>query len=90
MGEFFHDSRFLPFLPKVVQVGCVGLPVADKPCFGVDAFEQDMGLALVCEVFVDGYDVNLSLCFVDGFNGPALNSFVHRLSTGHGILCKLS
>jgi hypothetical protein len=78
MGEFFHDSRFFTFLPKVVKVGGVGLPVADKPCFGVNAFEEDMGLALVCEVFVDGYDVNLSLCFVEGFNRPVQEDVVAR------------
>jgi hypothetical protein len=70
MGEFFHNPRLFPLFPKVVKVGGVGLPVADKPCFGVDAFKEYMGLSLVCEVFVNGYDVNLSLCFVEGFNGP--------------------
>jgi hypothetical protein len=70
MGQFFHDSRFLTFLPKVVKVGCVGLPIADKPCFGVNAFEQDMGLTLVCEVFVNGNDIHLSLCFVERLDGP--------------------
>jgi hypothetical protein len=76
MGEFFHDSRFLPFLPKVVQVGCVGLPVADKPCFGVDAFKEYMGLALVCKVLVNGYYIHLSLCFVEGLDGSVQEDVV--------------
>jgi hypothetical protein len=78
MGEFFHDSRFFTFLPKVVQVGCVGLPVAYKPRFGVNPFKEYVGLALVCEVFVDGNDVNLSLCFVEGLDSPIQEDVVAR------------
>ena len=35
-----------------------------------------MGLALVCEVLVDGNDVYLSLCFVEGFDSPVQEQIV--------------
>jgi hypothetical protein len=37
-----------------------------------------MGLALVGKVFVDGNDVNLSLCFVEGLDSPIQEDVVAR------------
>jgi len=78
MGKFIHDALFLSLLPSLVKVGCVHLPVGGQgvPVKDVHKVSDDMGLTVVDEVLVNGYQVNGSLGSVEGFNGPVNKDMV--------------
>ena len=80
MGQLVHDALFLPLLPRFVEVGGVHLPVGGQrvPVKDVHKFSDDMGLPVVNEVLMNGYQVNRSLRSVQGFNRPIYEDMVPR------------
>ena len=68
----------LPLLPSLVEVGGVHLPIGGQgvPVQYVHKVGYHMGLTVVDEVFVNGYQVNGSLRSMQGFNGPVNKDMV--------------